>query len=53
MKDYILRAQKNYIERKRKTGWCSFSTFVPIEIKNKLLDIKHKLMKEFYEKTNH
>jgi hypothetical protein len=52
MKDYILRAQKNYIDRKRKNGWCTFSTFVPIEIKNKLLEIKHQMMKEYYAKKS-
>jgi len=52
MKDYIKRAQKNYMNKKKQEGWVRVSFFIPKEIKIKLLTTKREYMKEYYGKTN-
>ena len=52
MKDYIKRAQKNYMNKKKQEGWVRVSFFVPIEIKVKLLTTKREFMKEYYVTKN-
>jgi len=51
MKEYIKRAQKNYVDKKKNEGWCYMSTFVPKKIKDKLLEIKNQMMKGWYEEN--
>ena len=46
----LKRAQKKYFDKKYKEGWISIKLFIPSEIKEKILEHKRKLMKEYYEK---
>ncbi len=46
------RATQNYLNKKTKEGWKWMTIFVPFEIKNILMEQKHKLMKEYYEKES-
>lgn len=44
------RATQNYLNKKTKEGWKWMTVFVPYNIKEKLMNYKHDLMKEYYEK---
>jgi hypothetical protein len=46
------RATKNYINSKTKMGWKWMTVLVPNEIKQSLMNLKHELMKNYYEKIN-
>ena len=47
------RATQNYLCKKTKEGWKWMTVFIPPQIKEILMNQKHQLMKEYYEKTIH
>lgn len=50
MRDSLKKAQKNYMNKKITEGWRHVRVFIPIELKNRLLNFKHDMMQEYYEK---
>lgn len=44
----LKKAQKKYFNKKLKEGWKSIRLFVPFEMKEKILNYKRELMREYY-----